>query len=495
MTRPGQVKKLLPFWIGPYKIISSPHPNAYKLDLPDTMKIHPVFNVKLLKPYVANDKTQFPLREPERPGPITISEDDQQYEVEDIIDHRTFRRQLQYLVTWKGWPIEETTWIAAFNMNAPDLIKEYWSRRGEEPPTKSSSTSTTPTPQPKKTPKPKPTPPAPAPALPPPVPIIPASPPTPATGLRRSTRIGQRTASALDVQPIRTRTRIATNDKSPTMGTARTQPATNDKKTSARKYIEKLLLESNIRRNSVENPSAPHMIPRPAHTRAIGETTPLKPILRTYASVLSSMPRPSVAKKNGGEWKLPSTVTPNAQASQHPAPRPTRRVQFKDPVPSTTTPTGSIPITRMPVKHAPPPWHTIVDRPMRSAATETRHIIMGRALRPMATDPTNHNMPHPVPRWSSHVSFTSELPPSSTDTPFGIFDTASTLPSSLFLYSVRQRDSPLSPQPTNVCPVPSAHRLDRKKERRRIEEKQVKLAAHSINSAGQSSLVLVRKNT
>ena len=46
MTRPGQVKKLLPFWIGPYKILSSPHPNSYKLDLPTTMQIHPGFNVK-----------------------------------------------------------------------------------------------------------------------------------------------------------------------------------------------------------------------------------------------------------------------------------------------------------------------------------------------------------------------------------------------------------------------------------------------------------------
>ena len=134
LTKPGQMKKLMPLWLGPFKIIAKPHPNVYRLELPPQMHIHPNFNVNLLKPYHENDKTQFPEREFERPGPVEITDEDQHYEISDIIDNRTYCRKLEYLVTWKEWPLEDNTWVPATEINAPSLIKQYWDKKGEDQP-------------------------------------------------------------------------------------------------------------------------------------------------------------------------------------------------------------------------------------------------------------------------------------------------------------------------------------------------------------------------
>lgn len=45
-------RKLMPLWIGPYKVSAVIGDNAYALDLPSSLrKLHPVFNVGKLKRY------------------------------------------------------------------------------------------------------------------------------------------------------------------------------------------------------------------------------------------------------------------------------------------------------------------------------------------------------------------------------------------------------------------------------------------------------------
>jgi hypothetical protein len=55
--------KLLPRWIGPFKIMERVDNIAYKLKLLDTLKTHFVFHVSLLKPYRVSGKIQ-PLLPP-----------------------------------------------------------------------------------------------------------------------------------------------------------------------------------------------------------------------------------------------------------------------------------------------------------------------------------------------------------------------------------------------------------------------------------------------
>ena len=53
-----------------------------------------------------------------------------EYEVEDILDARVNRRKTQFLVKWKGFPIEDASWEPESNMEGwPALLSKQFSRR------------------------------------------------------------------------------------------------------------------------------------------------------------------------------------------------------------------------------------------------------------------------------------------------------------------------------------------------------------------------------
>jgi len=107
-------------------------PVAYRLTLPLSWGIHDVFHTSLLLPYreTAAHRPNFT-----RPPPDLI-EDEEEYEVEAIINHRRHghRRQLQYLIKWKGYPSSDNTWEAAEDVHVEDLVKGYHRRHPLESP-------------------------------------------------------------------------------------------------------------------------------------------------------------------------------------------------------------------------------------------------------------------------------------------------------------------------------------------------------------------------
>jgi len=48
------------------------------------------------------------------------------YEVETVLDHNRRRNKTYYLIKWKGYSEEESTWEAEDNVFAEDLVKDYW---------------------------------------------------------------------------------------------------------------------------------------------------------------------------------------------------------------------------------------------------------------------------------------------------------------------------------------------------------------------------------
>ena len=50
----GVSGKLKPRFVGPFQVIKMVGENAAELQLPDAMKLHPVFNVELLKLYTGD---------------------------------------------------------------------------------------------------------------------------------------------------------------------------------------------------------------------------------------------------------------------------------------------------------------------------------------------------------------------------------------------------------------------------------------------------------
>jgi transposase InsO family protein len=79
---------------GPFPIEAVVSSHAYRLTLPDTMKVHPVFHVSLLEPAPNNP---FPGQRSPPPPPVVV-EGEEEYEVEDVLDSRLFGRnkRLQY---------------------------------------------------------------------------------------------------------------------------------------------------------------------------------------------------------------------------------------------------------------------------------------------------------------------------------------------------------------------------------------------------------------
>ena len=100
--------KLSPKYYGPYKVLQNIGTMAYKLDLPTSSWVHPIFHVSCLKKVIGEKiPVQTILRELDEEGKIIL-------EPESVTETRT--RQLrnwsisEYLIKWKKLPIEYSTW-------------------------------------------------------------------------------------------------------------------------------------------------------------------------------------------------------------------------------------------------------------------------------------------------------------------------------------------------------------------------------------------------
>jgi transposase InsO family protein len=114
--------KLSPKYYGPYKVLQKIGTMAYKLELPASSRVHPVFHVSCLKK-VIGDKIpiQTILPELDEEGKIIL-------EPEAITDTRI--RQLrnrsisEYLIKWRKLPAEDSTWEdESFIQKHPELLK------------------------------------------------------------------------------------------------------------------------------------------------------------------------------------------------------------------------------------------------------------------------------------------------------------------------------------------------------------------------------------
>ncbi|QRW17243.1 Retrotransposable element Tf2 protein [Rhizoctonia solani] len=97
--------KLDPKRLGLFKVTEKISSHAYRLRLPDTLKIHDVFYVGLLSKAHKSPSQPFP----KKPPPETI-EGEEEYEVEQIIDSKRQQGKWFYLIKWKGYGPEDNSW-------------------------------------------------------------------------------------------------------------------------------------------------------------------------------------------------------------------------------------------------------------------------------------------------------------------------------------------------------------------------------------------------
>jgi hypothetical protein len=119
--------------LGPFRIKRIISSHAYELDLPASMRIHPVFNVHLLRP-AAEDPLPGQAQPP--PPPVEV-EGLEEWEVEDIVDSRWDRRgrgkpRLRYTVKWTGHP-DVTEERAEYLENARQIVENFHRRYPGKP--------------------------------------------------------------------------------------------------------------------------------------------------------------------------------------------------------------------------------------------------------------------------------------------------------------------------------------------------------------------------
>jgi len=106
-------------------IVSS---NAIELELPNSIKIHPVVNVSRVQLYKSQVKGQKKIP----PKPVIIK-GEEEFEVEKILNKRMVRGKEKFLVRWKGYMAGEDTWENRENLeNAKELVEEFKREHREE---------------------------------------------------------------------------------------------------------------------------------------------------------------------------------------------------------------------------------------------------------------------------------------------------------------------------------------------------------------------------
>ena len=111
--------KLSDKYLGPFPIVSVISPSAVTLKLPPTWRVHPTFHVSSLKKYIppsCDSQTILHTLPPEVvPG---------LFEVEAVLKFN--RKTKRYLIKWRGYPLEESTWEPIAHLKeCSDLIRQF----------------------------------------------------------------------------------------------------------------------------------------------------------------------------------------------------------------------------------------------------------------------------------------------------------------------------------------------------------------------------------
>lgn len=106
---------------GPYKVLEKVGKRAYRLDLPATIKVHPVFHVSLLEKDNPDNWERTP-----QPLPPVFVDGEEEWEVDKIVNSKTDRGKRKYLVRWKGFGISGDTWEPLEHLTGvEDLIEKF----------------------------------------------------------------------------------------------------------------------------------------------------------------------------------------------------------------------------------------------------------------------------------------------------------------------------------------------------------------------------------
>ena len=59
------------------------------------------------------------------PTKVLDDEEEQTFEIEEVMDHKLGRGGLQFYIKWKGFPTSANTWEPIENLNCPSILLRY----------------------------------------------------------------------------------------------------------------------------------------------------------------------------------------------------------------------------------------------------------------------------------------------------------------------------------------------------------------------------------
>jgi len=99
-----RLEKLTECFVGSYKVKGIISSNAIELELPKSIRIHPVVNMSRVQLYKLQVEGQKKI-----PPKLVIIEGEEEFEVKKILNKRMVRGQEKFLVRWKGYMTKEDT--------------------------------------------------------------------------------------------------------------------------------------------------------------------------------------------------------------------------------------------------------------------------------------------------------------------------------------------------------------------------------------------------
>jgi hypothetical protein len=105
---------------GPFEIIEQVG-HSFRLKLPASMKVHPVFHADKLRRAPEN-----PLpgqQNPETP-PVQVN-DQEEFEVQQVLAVKLVRGKLRYKIKWKGWDDDPEYYPASALRHSPRALQDF----------------------------------------------------------------------------------------------------------------------------------------------------------------------------------------------------------------------------------------------------------------------------------------------------------------------------------------------------------------------------------
>ena len=106
---------------GPYRVLEKVGTNAYRIDLPTSIKVYNVINASKLRK-AANNPLLGQIED--KPPPIEV-DGEYEWEVEKILGVRVLRRQLRYRVKWVGVDDDPIEYLLEDLKNSPLALKDF----------------------------------------------------------------------------------------------------------------------------------------------------------------------------------------------------------------------------------------------------------------------------------------------------------------------------------------------------------------------------------